>query len=327
MKLNKNFGIVLLSGLLLSGIGFVAQETDFFKPTIVQADTASELVISAESKSIPYGSTFNPLDEVVKSTINGVYVQPAISIFEGTDVTGNKISSVDTTKSGKYLIQYVLVVDGGNTVHVKRLALTVLDSTNPPTPTNTAPVISGANDITIELGSKFDSKAGVTASDKEDGDLTAKISIYGLVDLDSSGATNKAGVYTLEYSVKDSGGLTTTVTRKVTVKEKTDPSIPTPPSSGGNGGSGTTTPPSTGGGTGSGSQGGGSGTTTTTPPASTGGGTTTATDSGNKIPDTNTAKSPFAKTGVDGVSVIPAIFAGLGSLFLAAFGLRKKFQK
>ena len=44
---------------------------------------------------------------------------------------------------------------------------------------NEAPVISGADDITINLGDTFNPLNGVKASDSEDGDLTSKISING----------------------------------------------------------------------------------------------------------------------------------------------------
>ncbi|MGH1892606.1 fibronectin type III domain-containing protein, partial [Enterococcus durans] len=60
----------------------------------------------------------------------------------------------------------------------------------------------------------FDPLAGVTATDKEDGDLTSQIKVTGSVD------TTKAGVYTLAYSVTDSGSNTTRQERTITVKQK-----------------------------------------------------------------------------------------------------------
>ena len=89
--------------------------------------------------------------------------------------------------------------------------------------TNSAPVISGANNITINLGDKFNALSGVTATDKEDGDLTSAIKVAGTVD------TLKAGEYTLTYSVKDSSGKETTVTRVVTVFDKDAPVVNTNP--------------------------------------------------------------------------------------------------
>lgn len=75
------------------------------------------------------------------------------------------------------------------------------------------PVISGADNVSIEEGTSFNALQGVTASDREDGDLTPSIQVSGTVDSDTP------GVYTLTYSVSDSVPQTTTVTRVVTVTE------------------------------------------------------------------------------------------------------------
>ncbi len=83
---------------------------------------------------------------------------------------------------------------------------------SPATPSdNTAPVISGVTDKQINIGDTFNPLAGVTASDKEDGDLTSKIIVNGLVD------TSKAGIYNIIYTVSDSKGLSTTVSSTITV--------------------------------------------------------------------------------------------------------------
>lgn len=74
-----------------------------------------------------------------------------------------------------------------------------------------------------KLAAAFDPKAGVTASDEEDGDLTDKILVEGSVN------TEKAGEYTLTYSVTDSEGASYTVKRVVTVKEKSEPTEPSKP--------------------------------------------------------------------------------------------------
>ena len=81
-------------------------------------------------------------------------------------------------------------------------------------PINAAPVIK-ATDKTIEVGDKFDPKDGVTAKDKEDGNLTDKIEI-----LKNTVDPSKPGVYEVTYKVTDSKGASCTKTIKVTVKEK-----------------------------------------------------------------------------------------------------------
>ncbi|MGL5346263.1 MAG: glycosyl hydrolase family 18 protein [Peptostreptococcaceae bacterium] len=87
------------------------------------------------------------------------------------------------------------------------------ESTTPEPEVNQAPVFKGIEDKTINLGDNFDKLAGVTASDKEDGDLTSKITVKGNVDI------NKVGKYTLTYSVTDSDAKETTKTRMITVKD------------------------------------------------------------------------------------------------------------
>ncbi|SFB16609.1 glycosyl hydrolase family 18 protein [Clostridium frigidicarnis] len=82
------------------------------------------------------------------------------------------------------------------------------------TPTNTAPVLSGVTDKTVELGDEFDALEGITATDKEDGILTNNIKVTGEVNTDA------AGKYNLTYKVQDKQGLEATKERIITVKEK-----------------------------------------------------------------------------------------------------------
>ena len=80
--------------------------------------------------------------------------------------------------------------------------------------TNSKPVLSGVENKTITVGDSFDKMSGVTATDKEDGVITSKVTVSGSVN------TSVAGDYTLTYSVTDANGATTTATRVITVKEK-----------------------------------------------------------------------------------------------------------
>jgi len=80
------------------------------------------------------------------------------------------------------------------------------------TAVNTLPVLFGANDVEVYVGDEFNPMAGVFAMDAEDGPVpAANISVAGTVDLTT------AGNYTLTYTVTDSAGGETTVTRVVTV--------------------------------------------------------------------------------------------------------------
>ena len=86
-----------------------------------------------------------------------------------------------------------------------------------------APTITGEADQTVEAGTEFDALAGLTASDAEDGDLTAMITVESMPELTfKNGKTTPetAGDYELIYSVTDNDGnvaeayATLTVTKK-----------------------------------------------------------------------------------------------------------------
>ncbi len=80
------------------------------------------------------------------------------------------------------------------------------------------PVIN-AKDIELNIGDKLDPLKGVTASDKEDGDLTNKIEVT-----KNNANTSKDGEYGITYAVKDSDGNKTEKSIKVTVLDKQDES-------------------------------------------------------------------------------------------------------
>jgi hypothetical protein len=84
---------------------------------------------------------------------------------------------------------------------------------------NVAPVITGAADFAVAFGQSADFLDGVTASDEEDGDLTASITVD-----DGGFDADVAGEYIITYTVEDSGGLTGTATITVTVNEEEGPS-------------------------------------------------------------------------------------------------------
>ncbi|MBW3081173.1 DUF5011 domain-containing protein [Bifidobacterium sp. 79T10] len=88
------------------------------------------------------------------------------------------------------------------------------DKPDPSDKDTTAPVFTGVDDATIEVGAAFDPLAGVSAKDDVDGDLTGSITVEGAVD------TATAGEYRLTYTVSDKAGNKATAKRTVTVKAK-----------------------------------------------------------------------------------------------------------
>ena len=93
---------------------------------------------------------------------------------------------------------------------------------------NTQPQIDGAMDKTVEAGSEFNALEGITASDAEDGDLTAKITIESTPSLTFTNGVavpDKAGSYEITYSVTDKGGLTAAAYATLTVTKQTGEAV------------------------------------------------------------------------------------------------------
>lgn len=89
---------------------------------------------------------------------------------------------------------------------------TVAPTTNSPTTAeNALPTLAGVTDTQVYVGDEFDPMYGITATDAEDGSLTASIVQTGTLDL------NTAGDYVLTYTVTDSDGGEATATRTVSV--------------------------------------------------------------------------------------------------------------
>ena len=158
--------------------------------------------IKAEDKTITVGDTFDPKADVTATDVEDGDLTDKIEVLK---------NEVDTTKPGKYEVTYK-VTDSKGASRTKTITVTV----NPKMePLNEAPTID-VTDKEITVGDKFDPKDGITAKDKEDGNLTDKIEI-----LKNTVDPSKPGVYEVTYKVTDSKGASCTKTIKVTVKDKT----------------------------------------------------------------------------------------------------------
>ena len=91
-------------------------------------------------------------------------------------------------------------------------ATLVTPNLNAEATTNTEPQLRGVNDVVIEKGQEYNLLNGISAYDKEDGDLTHKIKIDCDVD------TTKSGTYEVKYKVTDSDGAQKTSIRNIKVK-------------------------------------------------------------------------------------------------------------
>ena len=135
-----------------------------------------------------------------------VIVADGAWLFKGYD-SNSKLSSVDNLNEDGY-IQFT-----GTWVFKKNASII-----------NQIPVIN-AEDKTIYVGDEFDPLKDVTATDKEDGNITLTIENVIKNEVDNT----KAGVYEVTYKVTDSQGASTIKTIKVTVKAKETPVVPSEP--------------------------------------------------------------------------------------------------
>ncbi|MBF2544463.1 LPXTG cell wall anchor domain-containing protein [Listeria seeligeri] len=213
-----DIGVFLTPGSVLPN---APDSTLIWKSVSVVDETPAEQpeapVISATDKTIKQDDSFNPLDEVTATD------KKDGDIIKDVKVTKN---TVDTSKAGVYDVDYS-VTNSSNLTTTKSVKVTVEAGD---AKVNTAPVIN-AKDQTIKVGDAFNALKDVTATDKEDGDLTAKIKIT----KDTVNNSEK-GVYQVTYTVTDSGNLSATLTIKVTVTQDgkiiinpTDPTDPTNP--------------------------------------------------------------------------------------------------
>ncbi|MBC6309726.1 DUF5011 domain-containing protein [Listeria sp. FSL L7-1582] len=173
------------------GVRFV-DYPDVTAQTTVVSDT-NPVISGAADKSIKAGTAFDAKAGVTATDKEDGSLTSAITV-SGT---------VNSNVPGTYPITYTVKDSDGNTT-TKSITITVTS--------NDKPVISGAANKTIDQGTAFNAKTGVTATDKEDGNLTSAITVSGSVN------SNVPGTYPLTYSVKDSDGNTTTKSITITVK-------------------------------------------------------------------------------------------------------------
>ena len=146
--------------------------------------------------------------ETASTVIGGLYTHAFVPILETKVVDGDtwyKVPVSLTTNSNIY--GWTLGSDP-----------TVVFTMRKSTVANNPPEIT-ATDKSIVQGTELDLLAGVTATDKEDGDLTKSIKVTGTVDKD------KVGTYEITYSVTDSKNVTVEKTITITVTENKKPVI------------------------------------------------------------------------------------------------------
>ena len=138
-------------------------------------------VINASNKQIKEKQSINLLDGVTATDNEDGNITNKIK------VNGN----VDINTPGTYKITYS-VTDNGNLTSTKEIIVTVVK--------DEIPVINASNK-TININEVYNPLNGVTATDKEDGNITNKIKV-----IDNNVNTKQAGNYQVVYEVFDSFG-------------------------------------------------------------------------------------------------------------------------
>lgn len=164
--------------------------------------------INASDRTIKQGQSFNPLSGVNAYDTEDGDLTSKLKVIE---------NMVDINTVGKYSVTFEVSDSEGKTT-TKSINVTV-DKIE--VPINSAPVIY-ATDKVIKLDNEFDAYSNVTASDKEDGDISDKVKvIYNDLDI------NKTGLYRIIYEVTDSAGyrVTKEIYVNVVPKNNTRPII------------------------------------------------------------------------------------------------------
>ena len=185
------------------------------KLSVIATDAAKNN--SEATETIVKDVTAPILSGVTDSTVQaGEPFDPKRNVAAMDKVDGNVTNSiaiagaVNTNKVGLYSLIYSVKDRAGNQTKMTRRVM-VKDTIKP--------VLSGVTSQSINLNSTFDPKKGITAKDNIDGDMTKSIQVSGTVNL------KKVGIYTLTYKVADRSGNTTTLIRKITVKDNIKPVI------------------------------------------------------------------------------------------------------
>ena len=146
------------------------------------------------------------------------YIEPGYTAIDNIDgnVTGMVVVTgmVDASVEGTYTLHYDITDRAGNAATTQNRTVTV-------TASDASPVITlkGQRAMTIEEGTTY-AEPGYAATDHEDGNLTANVTITGTVD------ATKIGTYTIYYDVSDSfGNAAIQQTRTVHVVDVTPPAI------------------------------------------------------------------------------------------------------
>ncbi|MEG2739728.1 immunoglobulin-like domain-containing protein, partial [Clostridium sp.] len=175
-------------------------------PVEIIGSNDKPIISGADNCSIKEGDIFDPMAGVTAEDTEDGNITKDIKV----------IGEVNTNKPGKYEITYEVTDSDGNKTMVKRIV-----TVNPKwSDLNSVPTINGAENKTIKVSDIFNPLDGITANDKEDGDITKNIKV-----IENTVDTSKTGTYKVVYEVTDSKGAKTTKTITIIVRSNDKPVI------------------------------------------------------------------------------------------------------
>ena len=233
-------GCIEKNGRALSGDALLSQQSIQDQSVTIDGDGC--FIFQSFTSGVPLSVTLNErgVDEKPVIVLNEVspgvkdvtllvgdsYVEPGFVATdnEDGDISFDVVATPDVVNAPQLIntasprtvtVAYDVVDSAGN------LADTVYRTISVLVPDTTPPQISlqGSNPLYIEQGSAY-IEAGATAQDDRDGDISARITITGSVNV------NATGTYNLRYNVSDNAGnAASTITRSVIVQDTSAPII------------------------------------------------------------------------------------------------------
>ncbi|WP_322863067.1 immunoglobulin-like domain-containing protein [Aeromonas allosaccharophila] len=199
-------------GIWIDGIGWIAQNNDALKEEFIYYIADSLINGTRGYYKIPHDKLVFGIPTNIDAAATG-YVKNPQDLFDAF----NKLKNQGQPLRG--VMTWSINWDMGrnaagqsyNESFIKSYGPFIHDQEITPPIDNGKPVFSGVSDTRIKQGTAFDPLAGVTANDKEDGDLTGQIQVEGSVD------SQRIGLYPLTYKVSDRDNNVTEQVRSVEV--------------------------------------------------------------------------------------------------------------
>ena len=199
-------------GIWIDGIGWIAQNNDALKEEFIYYIADSLINGTRGYYKIPHDKLVFGIPTNIDAAATG-YVKNPQDLFDAFNQLKNQGQPLRgvMTWSINWDMGRNAAGQSYNESFIKSYGPFIHEQEITPPIDNGKPVFSGVSDTRIKQGTAFDPLAGITANDKEDGDLTGQIQVEGSVD------SQRIGLYPLTYKVSDRDNNVTEQVRSVEV--------------------------------------------------------------------------------------------------------------